>query len=89
MSQHDAFLDRMAGRLQELEQRIRGDAALGDAPRRELEAGLAALKERLQAMRRARHDLSEDQTLSFAQAFERLNASVGRVQSGADRPSVA
>lgn len=91
MSQHQAFLDRMTGRLGELENRIASlRSGAQDPAVRELEVGLASLKERLQAMRRAGSDLGEDQTLSFAQGFERLNAAVGRAQTAhSGGPSVA
>ena len=47
---------------------------------RELEATLGVAKERLQTLRRAGADLDEEMTQSFAQAFERLNAAVGRAR---------
>lgn len=83
MSQHDAYLDRMTGRVAEVEAEIRRLAEDGSTPAptvRELEAALGVAKERLQTLRRAGADLDEEMTQSFAQAFERLNAAVGRAR---------
>jgi len=85
MSQHDAFLDRMTGRLGEISAQIddlsRKAAQHGDAARekqvRELETSLAVARERLQAMRRSGGELDEEATRTFAQSFERLNNAVG------------
>lgn len=83
MGQHDAFLDRMTARLGELEHCIAGLSRQGEgaARQRELETSLASLREQLQMMRRESADLTEDRTRSFAQAYERLNAAVGRAQA--------
>jgi hypothetical protein len=91
MSQHDAFLDRMTARLAEVERQIKAldNDAQGTAAARELEAGLASLRERLQVLRRAGAELTEDMTSSFAQAFERLNTAVGRARAGAGHPDAA
>ena len=83
MSQHDAYLDRMTGRLNDVEAEIRTLAREESTPAptvRELEATLGVAKERLQTLRRAGADLNEEMTQSFAQAFERLNAAVGRAR---------
>jgi hypothetical protein len=91
MSQHDAFLDRMTARLAEVERQIKalGQDVQGTAAARELETGLVGLRERLQTLRRAGPELTEDMTTSFAQAFERLNAAVGRARAGGGRPDAA
>lgn len=73
MAQHDAFLDRMTARLGDLERRL---ADLGGP--HGLEAPLASLRDELRALRREGGELDEDRTRSFAQAYERLNAAVGR-----------
>jgi chromosome segregation ATPase len=83
MSKHAAYLDRMTGRLDEVEAEIRAMAQGQEsaATVRELEASLASARERLQAMRRAGAELDEETTQSFAQSFERLNAAVGRARA--------
>lgn len=86
MSQHDAYLDRMTDRLAEIDREIRSLAGSGD--RRGLEADLGVARERLQLLRRAGGELDEEMTRSFAQAFDRLNAAVGRARS-AGRPDAA
>ena len=91
MSQHDAYLQRVAVRLDELEaeikaisQRMTHENNAGQAQRvRDLEAGLAVAKQRLQAMRRAGSELNEEMTQSFAQSFERLSTAVGRAAAAA------
>lgn len=85
MGQHDGFLDRMTARLGELE---RGVEALrrgqpDGAQQRDLATGVAHLREQLQALRRMGADLTEDATRSYAQAFERVNAALGRARVGA------
>ncbi len=91
MGQHDAYLDRMTARLAEVEGEIRA-LARGDAEAagsvRELEAALAVARERVQRLRRAGAELDEEMTRSFAQAFERLNAAVGRAR-GPNRADAA
>ena len=83
MSQLASYVDRMAGRLANLERQIRDLGASSHDSRigRDLDAGLAALKERLTAMRRSGADLSEEMTQSFTQAFERLQSAVGGARS--------
>ena len=88
MSQHDAYLDRMTTRLCEIEGEIARlsreharDGQHGSPPEvKELEASLAAAKERLRALRRAGADLDDEMTRSFGHAFERLQAAVGRAR---------
>ena len=79
MSQLKGYVDRMAERLADLERQIRdlGGAASDGRSARDLDAGLAALKERLNVMRRSGAELSEEMTQSFTQAFERLQSAVG------------
>ena len=89
MSQHDAYLDRMTTRLGDLESEIARlsrehapDERGGSPPEvRELQGSLAAAKERLRALRRAGAELDDEMTRSFGQAFERLQAAVGRARS--------
>jgi hypothetical protein len=77
MSQLAGYVDRMAGRLADLERQVRDLAGTADSRvARDLDAGLAALKERLNVMRRSGADLSEEMTQSFTQAFERLQSAV-------------
>jgi hypothetical protein len=78
MSQLAGYVDRMAVRVADLEHEIGG---LDGHRKRDLEAGLAALKERLIGLRRAGGDLSEEMTQSFTQAFERLRVAVGEARS--------
>ena len=87
MSQHDAYLDRMTTRLGEIEHEIR-TLAEGGAEVRELEAALGVARERLQLLRRAGAELDEEMTRSYARAFDRLNAAVGRAR-GNGRPDAA
>lgn len=86
MSQHDAYLDRMTDRLAEIDREVRSLAGSGE--QRELEAALGVARERLQLLRRAGSELDEEMTRSFAQAFERLNAAVGRARPDG-RPDAA
>ncbi|MFO1046789.1 MAG: hypothetical protein U1E52_02660 [Geminicoccaceae bacterium] len=83
MSQLASYVDRMAGRLADLERQIRDLGASSRDSRigRDLDAGLAALKERLTVLRRSGADLSEEMTQSFTQAFERLQSAVGGARS--------
>ncbi|HEX6010403.1 MAG TPA: hypothetical protein VFY87_01090 [Geminicoccaceae bacterium] len=89
MSQHDAYLDRMTTRLGDIEGEIgrlsrehTRDGQDESPPEvKELEASLAAAKERLHALRRAGAELDDEMTRSFGQAFERLQAAVGRARS--------
>jgi hypothetical protein len=89
MSQHDAYLDRMTTRLGAIEGEITRlsqeharDWQDGSPPEvKELEASLAAAKERLRTLRRAGAELDDEMTRSFGQAFERLQAAVGRARS--------
>ncbi len=98
MSQHDAYLDRMTARLGELESQIKDMAQKvvqqgerrHETQIRELEASLAAAKERLQSLRRAGAELDEEMTQSFTQSFERLNTAIGRTRASLDgRPNAA
>ncbi|MFZ1426403.1 MAG: hypothetical protein WAS21_06505 [Geminicoccaceae bacterium] len=82
------YLDRMTSRLGDLENEI---AALAPAvaarreheqPLRDAQAALAAAKERLQTLRRAGAELTDEMTQSFTQSFERLQNSVGRLRAG-------
>lgn len=88
MSQHDAYIERMTTRLGEIEAQIRTMAqqAGQDGPRqqqvRDLEASLAVARERLQNLRRAGAEVTEEMTRSFAQSFERLNAEIARARGG-------
>lgn len=90
MSRHDEYLDRMTARLADLEGEIRALAAgaAESSTVRELEAALAIARERLQLLRRAGAELDEEMTRSFAQAFDRLNAGLGRAR-GQGRPDAA
>ena len=84
MGQHDAFLDRMNARLGELERNVEalGRERHDPVQQRELAVGVARLREQLQAMRRMGAELGEDTTRSYAQAFERVNAALGRARAG-------
>ncbi|MGE3292771.1 MAG: hypothetical protein AB7I59_21895 [Geminicoccaceae bacterium] len=78
MSQLAGYVDRMARRLADLERQIRDLGAATDGRvARDLDAGLASLRDRLNMMRRSGADLGEEATQSFTQAFERLQAAVG------------
>jgi hypothetical protein len=78
MSQLAGYVERMSGRLADLERQIRDLAGTADERvARDLNAGLAALRERLYVMRRSGADLSEEMTQSFTQSFERLQSAVG------------
>ena len=84
MSEHDGYLDRMTVRLNSFEADLQAWSNWMDERQlRDLRAGLAAATERLQAMRRAGADLSVEMTQSFTRSFERLRASLGRIQAGA------
>ena len=58
-------------------------AGRGQEQQRDLATGVAHLREQLQALRRMGADLTEDATRSYAQAFERVNAALGRARAGA------
>lgn len=79
MGVHDAYLDRMASRIDAFERELRGagEELLEARHRRDLEAGLATLKERFQVLRRSGAEVTEEMTQSFTQSFERLRASFG------------
>jgi predicted nucleic acid-binding Zn-ribbon protein len=79
MGVHDGYLDRMAARIEAFERELRavGEGPMDSGRRRDLEAGLATIKERLQVLRRSSADLTEEMTQSFTQSFERLRAAFG------------
>jgi hypothetical protein len=83
MSELAAYVDRMAGRLADLEREIRDlHPSLKDGRvRRDLEAALTAVKDRLKSLRLAGADLTDEMTQSFTQAFERLRVAVGEARS--------
>ena len=49
--------------------------------RRDLQAALTAVKDRLKSLRLAGADLTDEMTQSFTQAFERLRAAVAEARS--------
>ena len=55
MGMHDGYLDRMATRIEAFERELRAaaDQGMDAVRRRDLEAGLASVKERLQTLRRS------------------------------------
>ena len=82
MGMQDGYLDRMAARIAEFERELRGSSAeqLDDRRRRDLEAGLATVKERLSGpapgeSRSDRRDASE-----LHPSFERLRAAFGEAR---------
>lgn len=81
MSEHRAFLDRLHGRLAELERQIANLRAGGDAAttRRvaDLEAAAGVARGRLHELRRAGAELTADMTRSLGEQVERLSAKVG------------
>jgi chromosome segregation ATPase len=79
MGMHDGYLDRMAARVEAFERELRAaaDQGMDAARRRDLDSGLARVKERLQTLRRSGAELNEEMIQSFTQAFERLRASFG------------
>ena len=82
MSMQDGYLDRMAARIAEFERALRGSSAeqLDDRRRRDLEAGLATVKERFQGLRRARAEVTDEMLQSFTASFERLRAAFGEAR---------
>ena len=94
----NSYIDRMTGRLGDLENEIAAlSSSVASAANREheqqvrdVQAGLAAAKERLQTLRRAGAELTDEMTQSFTQSFERLQGSVGRLRTAvADHPHAA
>jgi seryl-tRNA synthetase len=91
MSAHQAYLDRMTVRLEALERETMALAQKvareGDESQqrqlRELEASLATAKERLQTLRRAAAEVSDEMTQSFTQSFERVQSALGRARTAA------
>jgi chromosome segregation ATPase len=84
MSEHDGYLDRMTTRLKAFEADLQTwSDRIDERQRRDLRAGLAAVTERLQVLRRAGADLDGEMTQSFTQAFEGLRASFHRVRATA------
>lgn len=79
MGVHDGYLDRMAVRLADLERHLQAGALaeLEAGRRRSLEASLAAARERLQSLRRAGAEITDEMLQSFTQSFERLRAAFG------------
>ncbi len=88
MSMQDGYLDRMAARIAEFERALRGSSAeqLDDRRRRDLEAGLATVKERFQALRRARAEVTDEMLQSFT---AELRASSRGLRRGPRRGSVS
>lgn len=94
----NSYLDRMTGRLGDLENEIAAlsSTVASSANReheqqvRDVQAGLAATKERMQTLRRAGAELTDEMTQSFTQSFERLQGSVGRLRTAvSDHPNAA
>ena len=85
MGMHDGYLDRMAARVADLERELLGGSFehLEASRRRDLEAGLATAKERLQNLRRAGAEVSDETIQSFTQSFERLRAAFGEARAQA------
>lgn len=85
MGMHDGYLDRMATRLADLERELLGGSFrhLEASRRRDLEAGLATAKQRLQHLRRAGAEVSEEMIQSFTQGFERLRSAIGEARAQA------
>ncbi len=79
------YLDRMTGRLGDLENEIAAlaptVAAEHEQALRDVQAALVAAKERLQTLRRAGAELTDEMAQSFTQSFERLQNSVGRLRA--------
>lgn len=92
----NGYLDRMTERLGQLESEL---AALSTRPAgeanhdealRDARAGIAAARERLQTLRRAGAELTDEMAQSFTQSFERLQGEVGRVRGATGgRPHAA
>jgi CHAD domain-containing protein len=85
MGMHDGYLDRMAARMADLERDLLGASLehLDASRRRDLDAGLAAAKERLQNLRRAGAEVSDEMIQSFTRSFERLRAAIGEARARA------
>jgi predicted nucleic acid-binding Zn-ribbon protein len=89
MSAHQSYLDRMTTRLHDLEHEIAALAEKVDREGddvqqrglRELQASLAAAKERLQSLRMAAAEVSDEMTQSFTQSFSRVQAALGRARA--------
>jgi predicted nucleic acid-binding Zn-ribbon protein len=76
MSMHDSYIDRMAARFAELEHEWQtlSQTVGNERQLRDLEADLAVARKRLQALRRAGADVTDEMTQSFTQCFERIRA---------------
>lgn len=91
MSAHQGYLDRMTIRLGDLEHEItalaqkvaREGDALQQRQLRELEASLGAAKERMQSLRMAAAEVSDEMTQSFTQSFARVQSALGRARTAA------
>ena len=85
MGMHDGYLDRIAARIADLERELLGASGekLEASRRRELEVGLATVKERLRHLRRAGAEVSDEMVQSFTQSFERLRAAFGEARAEA------
>ena len=91
MSVHQSYLDRMTTRLGDLEheitalaQKVAREGNAGQQRQlRELEASLATAKERLQSLRMAAAEVSDEMTQSFTLSFTRVQAALGRARVAA------
>jgi hypothetical protein len=77
MATHSAFLDRMGGRLDQLELQL-GDLAA--EARGELAPMLQVQRERLAELRRLGAEVTTEATQSFAAAVERLALRLGEAK---------
>ena len=90
MSEHDGYLDRMTARIRAFEADLQSwSGRVDERQMRDLHASLAAVKERLQLLRRAGADVSVEMTQSFTQGFERLRAAFARARASAESGSQA
>ena len=64
MGMHDGYLDRMTARITAFERQFQAasDEPIDERRRRDLEAGLATVKERLQVLRRSGAEVSDEMT---------------------------
>lgn len=88
MSAHAAYLERVHGRLEDLDAILRdlenaapgsGDPVTGRRVA-DLRASLEVAREHYKALRREGADLSEEQTQSFNARLERLGAGIGELR---------
>ncbi|MFL5333454.1 MAG: hypothetical protein ACJ8H8_09810 [Geminicoccaceae bacterium] len=90
MSEHDGYLDRMTACLKAFEADLQTwSDRIDKSQRRDLQAGLAAVSERLQVLRRAGADLNAEMTQSFTHSFERLRVTFSRIRATAASGSEA